>query len=101
MLRTFARDAAQLYLIQLNTPDEVDPSLRGPFRFIEIEDDSQMDIQIGQKEIEQYRERFSKLRDNLMRETARAHGIFCTLLSSQDLDDTARTLVRCGILEAS
>ena len=100
LVRTLARDAGRLFLIQLNTPDEIDPAWRGPYRFVEIEDETNLDIQIGATEVARYRRRFAALTEGLAREAARAHALYCNFSTGLNLKETARELVRAGFLEA-
>jgi len=101
LLKTVARGAGRVCLVRLNTPEETNPSFRGPYRLVEIEDGTQLDLRIGPAEIERYRMRLKRLTDDLEREAARAHAGVCSLSTAQDLKETAKTLLRSGILEAS
>jgi uncharacterized protein (DUF58 family) len=99
LLRTLARDAGRLMLIQLNTPEEIDPDFRGPFRLIEIEDGRAIDLDVGAGAIARYRTRFRRLRESLKREARRTHALWCELSTALSLEAMAAALVRAGILE--
>lgn len=100
LVRTVARDAGLVCLIQLNAPDEIDPSFRGSLRLVEAEDGQELDLEISTREVELYKARFARLRDDLQRESLRARALFCALSTALDFSETLRALARAGIVEA-
>ncbi len=100
LVRTVARDAGLVCLVQINSAEEIDPAFRGPLRLVDAEDAEELDLEVGPREVELYKARFARLRDDLGRESLRARAFFCALSAALDLPETLRELARSGIVEA-
>lgn len=100
LLKTLARDAGILFVIQVNSPAEIDPDFRGPLRLVDAEDGEELDLEVGPREVERYKARFERLRDDLRRECFRARALFSPLSTAFDLEGTVRELARAAIVEA-
>ncbi|MGQ9588826.1 MAG: DUF58 domain-containing protein [Planctomycetota bacterium] len=100
LVRTVARDAGLVCLVQISSREEIDPDFQGPLRLVEVEDGEELDLEVGPREVELYKASFARLRDDLQRESLRARAFFCALSAALDLGETLKELARSGIVEA-
>ena len=79
-IRQFAAAGAQLFVVQLLDPWELDPQASGPHTLIDCEGAGQADVMLDPKTITRYRERLQRLRDRVA-ECVRGSGgtyVACT-----------------------
>ena len=96
-----AREGSSLAIIQLTLPEEAEPSAEGGLRLQDVEGHGEIDIVVDEKAVQEYRERFSRLRLGLARAARRAGAGFAHVLAGTPLRDVARALVMAGVLESS
>jgi len=95
-----ARDAAALALIQLTTGEESDPAPDGPFRLVDVEGNGELDLLLDANAVNEYRDRFNRLRLGLDRASRRAAARFAHVTAGPPLREVARTLASAGVLDA-
>jgi uncharacterized protein (DUF58 family) len=96
-----AREASSLAVIQITLPEEAEPVADGGRRLLDVEGRGELDLVIDEKAVQEYRERFSRLRQGLARAARRAGGGFAHIIAGTPLRDIARALVSAGVLEGS
>jgi uncharacterized protein (DUF58 family) len=100
LVNRLARDGASLTIVQFTLREEAEPQLEGGLRLVDAESDGEMDIVLDEHAVNDYRERFSRLRLGLVRAARRAGAAFIHTTEAASLRETARALARAGILEA-
>jgi len=96
-----ARDGSSLAILQITLPEEAEPVAEGGRRLLDVEGRGELDLVIDEKAVQEYRERFSRLRQGLARAARRAGGGFSHVIAGTPLRDVARALVAAGILESA
>jgi uncharacterized protein (DUF58 family) len=95
-----ARDGSSLAIIQLTTAEEAEPTAEGGLRLQDVEGNGELDIVLDEKAVQEYRERFSRLRLGLARAARRAGAGFAHVVAETPLREMARSLVTTGVLES-
>ncbi len=102
LIRRLASGATALWIVQLLTAWEADPTELGGRRLVDIEGGAETDMLINRKAIAAYTERLGRLQAELSRACRRAHAPFVTLIAEQGLLTVCRSeLCAAGILRAS
>lgn len=96
-----AREGASLAIIQITLPEEAEPLAEGGRRLLDVEGRGELDLVIDEKAVQEYRERFSRLRQGLARAARRAGGGFAHVIAGTPLREVARALVSAGVLESA
>jgi uncharacterized protein (DUF58 family) len=96
-----AREGSSLAIIQITLPEEAEPLAEGGRRLLDVEGRGELDLVIDEKAVQEYRERFSRLRQGLARAARRAGGGFAHVIAGTPLRDVARALVSAGVLESA
>jgi uncharacterized protein (DUF58 family) len=96
-----AREGSSLAIIQITLPEEAEPVAEGGRRLLDVEGRGELDLVIDEKAVQEYRERFSRLRQGLARASRRAGGGFAHVIAGTPLRDVARALVSAGVLEST
>lgn len=96
-----ARDGASLALIQFTLPEETEPVVEGGRRMLDVEGNGELDLVIDEKVVQDYRERFGRLRLGLARASRRAGASFTPILAGTPLRQILRTLTAAAILESA
>jgi uncharacterized protein (DUF58 family) len=95
-----AREGSSLAIIQLTLPEEAEPTVEGSRRLLDVEGHGELDLVIDEKAVQEYRERFSRLRLGLARGARRAGAGFAHVVAGTPLRQVARALVSAGVLES-
>jgi len=101
LIGRLARDAASLSIVQLTLPEEAEPKAEGGLRLIDAEGRGQLDVIVDEKVVQDYRERFGRLRLGLSQGARRVGAGFSHVLAGTPLRDVARGLVAAGVLESA
>ncbi len=96
-----ARESSSLAVIQLTLPEEAEPIAEGGRRLLDVEGRGELDLVIDDKAVQEYCERFSRLRQGLARAARRAGGGFIHVVAGTPLRDVARAMVSAGVLESA
>jgi uncharacterized protein (DUF58 family) len=99
LVSRLAREAASLSLIQLTLPEEMNPSVLGGWRLVDIEGHGELDVVIDQRAIQDYCARFGRLRLGLSRAARRTGSKFVHLIAGESLRQGALALAAAGVLE--
>jgi uncharacterized protein (DUF58 family) len=98
-LATVARDSLALYGLQILTPDELDPSQRGPYRLVDDDTGTIEQLNISDAELAQYRQRFHNHHELLRTGFRRRAGALALVDATADSRQVVlKTLVPTGIL---
>lgn len=84
-LRRLAAGAGVLWVLQLLTAWEANPTEMGGRRLIDIEGGAATDLLMNRKLIDAYRERLGRLQDGLVRACRRSHARFVPLIADHGL----------------
>ena len=99
LVRRLATDASTLWVIQILTAWEADPSPLGGRRLVDVETGQQADLLLDRRAIERYRERLLRLQEELGRSCRRVHAPFVTLVADRGLAPLCRNdLCAAGLL---
>jgi hypothetical protein len=102
LVRRLASDASSLWLIQVLTAWEANPTALGGRRLIDAETSDQSDIVIDRAAIAEYLARLAALQGELLRSCRRAHATFATLVADRGLPAVCRDdLCATGILRVA
>jgi uncharacterized protein (DUF58 family) len=101
LIGRLARDGSSLAIIQFTLKEEAEPVVEGGLRLLDVEGRGELDIVVDEKAVQEYRERFSRLRQGLARAVRRAGGGFAHIVAGTPLRDAARALVSAGVLESA
>lgn len=102
LIRRLAAGASSLWVIQLLTAWEADPTELGGRRLIDIEGGAETDMLVNRQAIAGYKERLTRLQTELMRECRRVHAPFVTLVAERGLLTLCREdLCGAGILRVA
>jgi hypothetical protein len=102
LIRRLAAGASALWVIQLLTAWEADPTEMGGRRLIDIEGGAETDMLINRKAIAAYSERLGRLQAELSRACRRVHAPFVTLIAEHGLRALCReNLCAAGILRVA
>jgi hypothetical protein len=94
-----SRGGAWLALVQLTLRDEVEPSIEGGRRLIDVEGRGELDMVVDEKAIQDYRARFNRLRLGLSVAARRAGAQFAHITAGTPMRQVARTLASAGVLD--
>lgn len=99
LIRRLAAGASVLWVVQLLTAWEANPTPLGGRRLVDIEARSELDLQVDQRTIQTYLNRLNALQTELQRQCRRAHATFVTLTADEGLETLCRgDLSAAGIL---
>ena len=99
LIRRLAAGASVLWVIQLLTAWESNPTPLGGRRLVDIEAGGELDLQIDHRTIQTYLNRLNALQTELQRQCRRAHATFITLTAEQGLETLCRgDLSAAGLL---
>lgn len=99
LVRRLATEASALWGVQILSAWEADPTPLGGRRLIDVEEGGQTDLMLDRRAIAAYRERLSRLQDELGRSCRRAHATFVTLIADRGLAALCRgELSAAGLL---
>lgn len=102
LIRKLGSGVSVLWVIQVLSDFESNPSPTGGRRLIDVESGGELDIQIDQRRIDVYRQRLSTLQMSLQAECRRVHGTFVSLIAERGLDASCRGgLTAAGILRSA
>jgi len=102
LIRRLAAGASALWVIQLLTAWEADPTELGGRRLVDIEVGGETDMLINRTAIAAYTERLGRLQAELTRACRRAHAPFVTLIADRGLLALCREeLCAAGILRVA
>lgn len=90
LIRRLAAGASALWIIQVLSAWEADPTELGGRRQIDIEGGSQTDLLINRKAVGAYKERLTRLQEELARACRRVHGRFVVLIAERGLEPLCR-----------
>ncbi len=99
LVRFLAADASTLWLIQVLTRWESQPTPIGGRRLLDVERRTETDLVIDQPAIDGYRRRLKRLQDALEQNCRRVQGAFVPIVAESGLADVCQLeLARAGIL---
>jgi uncharacterized protein (DUF58 family) len=99
LIRRLAAGAGVLWIIQVLSAWESDPTEMGGRRLIDIELNAEADLLVNRKAIAAYKERLVRLQEGLLRECRRAHAPVAVLIADHGLPQLCRQdLTRAGML---
>jgi uncharacterized protein (DUF58 family) len=101
LVSRLARDSALLAIVQLTLREEAEPVVEGSQRLVDVEDRGELDLEIDERAIQDYRARFSRLRLGLSRGALRVGARFAHVVAGTPIRNVARELAALGILEGS
>jgi hypothetical protein len=89
-----------LSLIQLTLREEMEPTVEGGRRLVDVEGHGELDLVVDHKAIEDYCARFGRLRLGLSQAARRTGSRFAHLIAGEPLNRVGLALAAAGILEA-
>jgi uncharacterized protein (DUF58 family) len=99
LVRQLAAGASTLWIVQLLTAWEAEPTELGGRRLVDIEGGTAVDLLINRSAVTRYRERLGTLQAELARSCRRVHATFVTLVADRGLAVLCREeLCQAGIL---
>lgn len=99
LIRRLATGASALWVIQILTAWEAEPSELGGRRLVDIESGADTDMLVNRQAITGYRERLGRLQQELSRNCRRVHAPFVTVIADRGLAEVCRDdLCQAGIL---
>lgn len=99
LTRKLATGASSLWMIQLLTGWEAQPTAIGGRHLVDVESDDEWDLIIDEAAVERYLQRLRTLQRSLQTACRRAHAEFVTVVADEGLDSICRRdLVRAGML---
>lgn len=102
LIRRLAAGASVLWVVQLLTAWEANPTPLGGRRLVDIEAGSELDLQIDPRSIQTYLNRLNTLQTELQRQCRRAQATFVTLTAETGLETICRgELSAAGVLRAA
>lgn len=102
LIRRLAAGASVLWVVQLLTAWEANPTPLGGRRLVDIEAGSELDLQIDPRSIQTYLNRLNALQTELQRQCRRAQATFVTLTAETGLETICRgELSAAGVLRAA
>jgi uncharacterized protein (DUF58 family) len=99
LISRLARDSASLSIVQMTLRDEAEPGVEGGRHLIDVEGRGELDLVIDGSAVQDYRERFNRLRLGLSAAARRAGARYAHLLCETPLREAARALAAAGVLE--
>lgn len=100
LVRRLAGDASTLWLIQILSEWESDPTPLGGRRLIDTETAASSDLLLDRKTVAAYKERLRRLQDEYARQCRRAHATWVTLVADRGLTSLCHDdLCAAGILQ--
>jgi uncharacterized protein (DUF58 family) len=90
LVRSLAREASVLWLIQILTSWEADPETSGGTRLIDVETARETDLYLNRKVVSEYRQRLGRLQEELALHCRRHHATFATLTAESGLAVSCR-----------
>jgi uncharacterized protein (DUF58 family) len=101
LIRRLAAGAGVLWVIQVLSAWEADPTELGGRKLLDIESALEADLIVNRKAIAAYKERLSRLQAGLIRECRRAHAPLAVLIADRGLPTLCREdLCSAGMLRA-
>lgn len=85
LVRSLAREASVVWLVQILTAWESDPTGAGGTRLIDVESGRETDLFLNRKVVAEYRQRLSHLQEELALHCRRHHATFATLTAERGL----------------
>lgn len=85
LVRSLAREASVLWLVQVLTGWEADPESGGGTRLIDVETGHETDLFLNRKVVSEYRQRLTHLQEELSLHCRRHHATFATLTAESGL----------------
>ncbi len=102
LIRRLAAGASALWVVQLLTAWEADPTELGGRRLVDIEGGAETDMLVNRQAIAGYTERLGRLQSELSRACRRVHAPFVTLIAERGLLTLCREdLCAAGILRVA
>jgi uncharacterized protein (DUF58 family) len=102
LLAHAARDAMTLFGLQLLDPEEIEPTTRGAYRLLDDDQQTREELVIGDRELQQYRQRFAAHQANLRTGFRRRGGALAVVNAAADTKTQVMSeLVPAGILSLS
>ena len=99
LVRRLATEASALWVLQLLTGWEADPTALGGRRLVDAETEGESDLLIDERAVAGYRERLGRVQAELGRECRRVHAAFVTLIADHGLPRLCREdLCAAGLL---
>lgn len=102
LIRRLAGEASVLWVIQILSAWEADPEASGGTRLIDIESGRETDVYLNRQTIAEYRERLSRLQEEIGLHCRRHHAVPVTLIADRGLAAVCREeLSQAEILRAT
>lgn len=102
LVRSLAREASVVWLIQILTDWEANPDSAGGTRLIDVETARETDLFLNRKVVAEYRQRLEHLQEELALHCRRHHATFATLTAERGLAFSCRQeLTEAEILRTS
>ncbi len=102
LVRRFAGGASVLWMVQLLTSWEANPTNLGGHRLTDVESGRQIDLYLNESALKNYRIRLKTLQDTLRVSAARVHANFAVAIADEGLSSVCRdTLLPAGLLASS
>lgn len=99
LVRRLAGDASVLWLVQVLTDWETDPSTTGGTRLIDIESGREADLYLNRQVVGEYLGRLARLKEELALHCRRHHATFVTVVAERGLPRICREdLCEAGVL---
>jgi uncharacterized protein (DUF58 family) len=83
LLRRLARGAAQVYVLQLLDPLEIDPAAEGAVTLVDCERDERLDLDVDARAVARYRARLSRLRGAVEAAARGAGGLYALVPAAE------------------
>lgn len=99
LVRRLAGEASVLWLVQVLTDWETDPTSKGGTRLIDIESGQETDLFLNQQVVGEYLERLGKLKEELALHCRKHHSSFVSVVAERGLSAICREdLSAAGVL---
>jgi uncharacterized protein (DUF58 family) len=99
LIRRLAAGAGVLWIIQVLSAWESDPTELGGRRLVDVELNAEADLLVNRKAIAAYKKRLVRLQEGILRECRRAHAPVAVLIADEGLPQLCRhDLTRAGML---
>lgn len=102
LVRRFASGASVLWMVQLLTRWEANPTNLGGHRLSDVESGRELDLYLNESALANYRTRLKMLQDSLRLGAQRVHGNFVSAIADETLTSLCRaTLLPAGLLTSA
>lgn len=99
LIRRLAAEASALWIVQMLSAWEADPTVGGGSRLVDIETEAETDAVLDRGTVARYLSRLKVLQDELLRNCRRAHADMVVLVADRGLPELCRDeLCECGFL---